>query len=35
MSLLDQYSHVNGYMSIHQQFFCEFIFYFEKEGTSF
>ena len=35
MSVLDQYSHANRYMSIHQQFFCEVTLCFEKEVTSF
>ena len=35
MSVLDQYSHANQYMSFHQQFFCEVIRCFEKEVTTF
>ena len=35
MSLLDQYSHANRYMSFRKQFFCEVTLCFEKEVTSF
>ena len=35
MSVLNQYSHANQYMSFHQQFFCEVIFCFENKVTSF